>query len=229
MRWDSHFQTLSRSEGRTASFGGTWSTVGAEVPEEVKEYGIPIGAGLALGLIAKVAGVTGIVPVVIGLGGAAAAFVVTRSMKSDGPAPELAPAVATAPQPAQYRAPAAVAHQVPVQTAAPQPKVATGSPWPVLVSLSRDGAVLSVADVQNALNAAGFASPYLVVDGKAGNQTTMAVKRAQAKFGLTQTGLTTDGNLKIKLQQAVLDKAGFAKADAASDALVAEMKTKGYA
>lgn len=228
MDWPTHFQALSGGGEPTASFGAGYSDVGLEVPEEVKTYGIPIGTGIVVALIAKVAGISGIVPAIIGLGAAGAMFAITKGAQPSESSvnPSLTSAPAPAPQ-AVVQHPYVAPAPRPA-TAPPTPKGPSGSPWPVLATLSRDGAVLSVADVQNALNVAGFASPYLVVDGKAGNQTAMAVKRAQAKFGLTQTGLTTDGNLKVKLQNAVADKAGAAAADAASDALVAEMKAKGY-
>jgi peptidoglycan hydrolase-like protein with peptidoglycan-binding domain len=80
------------------------------------------------------------------------------------------------------------------------PQVAQG------FQLSPSG-INTVADVQNALNALGYASPKLVVDGKAGNATKAAVVKAQKFFGLSQTGSAADGSLKVALQNAIMTKA----------------------
>jgi hypothetical protein len=232
--WDQHFQALSKGQP-TAEFGATWSgepyDIGFDVPEEAKTYGLPAGVGLAAGLATKLAGATGILSAIVALGAAGATYFAVQYLQPKNESKVLPP-VQDAPAPRQqtsqsYVQPAPTHQQAPAVTAPAPGPTQPSSPWRILAPLSRDGAVLSVADVQNALNAAGLASPYLVVDGKAGNATTAAIKRAQVKFGLKQTGSTSDGDLKVHLQNAVNDLAANARANAASDALVADMKARG--
>jgi peptidoglycan hydrolase-like protein with peptidoglycan-binding domain len=80
------------------------------------------------------------------------------------------------------------------------PQVAQG------FQLSPSG-INTVADVQNALNALGYASPKLVVDSNPGKATKAAIVKAQKYFGLPQTGSAADGSLKVALQNAIITKA----------------------
>jgi hypothetical protein len=236
MNWQTHFQVVSRTDV-TAAFGGYMynpqfegdSFAGLNVSDEAKKIGVPVAAGVALALVAKMSGILGPGPLLLGaLGGLGTALALhlsalkvpdaTDAPTAPAPSPQAAPVWRSAPAPfidPVQRAPAPVTAAVP------------SKPWRVVASLSRDNAILSVADVQNALNELGFAQPYLVVDGKAGNATANAVKKAQAKYGLPQTGSTSQADLKIRLSSGMADKVSNAKASAAADALVADMKSKG--
>jgi hypothetical protein len=238
--WSKHFQDVSARRS-TASFGGVdeeCQFTGEPITltsltsgDTAKKIGIPLGAGVLAAVFAKGAGLVGVAPILIGVFGAAAAALAVQAMASRVPTPlevALNPSLAPAPQ-AASPAPKVAAATAPAPFVGPVQTIAAtpaGKPWRVTAKLSPRGDVLLVADVQNALNELGFASPYLVVDGNAGgagSKTAVAVKRAQAKYGLKQTGSTTDGSLKVALQSAMNDKAGFAQATAAADALAKEM------
>jgi hypothetical protein len=233
MNWRTHFQVVSRGAA-TADFGGILEDSQFEgdglstfTPDVVKKFALPAVVGVVAAVVAKTGGLAGAGSIAIGGLGAIGAFLAIRLMENRGESKDLGtvpPPIVIAPQVAAPPRAAPRPFVGPVQQA---PAAAPGKPWRVLVALSPDGSIMSVADVQNALNELGFARPYLTVDGKAGNATQMAVVNAQKKFGLPQTGSTSQADLKLRLQSGMADKAGMAKASAAADALVKEYQDRG--
>lgn len=239
--WASHFQAISASRAitATASFGSLRedSQLGSDglssfTPDQTKKFAIPTVVGIAAAVIAKTAGVAGAAPILIGGLGAIGTFIAVQAMERKGESKDLGtvspPAILT-PLPQTVPPPRTAATPQPFigpiqQTPAAVPTTPV-KPWRVIAALSPNNAILSAADVQNALNTLGFATPYLTVDGKSGlgTLTALAVKRAQAKYRLPQTGSTTDANLKVALQDAMNSKAMNDKAATDADALAKSM------
>jgi hypothetical protein len=238
MNWRTHFQAISRAPA-TVDFGGfiedcqfQGDGLSTFAPDATKKFAIPAVVGVVAGVVAKTAGLVGAGPILIGTLGALGTFFAFQSMENRGESKDLGtvPPPIVLVTPPQVAFPPRVAPRPFLGPVQQMPAAVSGKPWRVTAALSRDGAILSVADVQNALNELGFATPYLIVDGSAGgigSKTTVAVKRAQAKYGLPQTGSTAQTDLKLRLQGGMADKAGFAKATAAADALAKEMADKG--
>jgi hypothetical protein len=230
--WSRHFQAVSS----TARFGGYLedcqfgdepAATAPPMSEGAQPFITPALLGVGAGIVAKLAGLLGPTPILIGAGVFGVGSLLNLSKAKT--AEPLAASLSTTPTATPGYAPPV---SRPSTTTTPfvgpvqqLPTSAPSKPWRVTARLTPGGFVMSVADVQDALNTLGFAHPYLVVDGKAGNQTTAAVKAAQAKYSLRQSGSTADGALKLALQKAMTDKAGFDKATAAADALA---KSMGY-